>query len=154
MLSSNLYSVQLPRCGDFIGFSVKSQGHPDTRLQVELCNLGIVCILMMPGQLWRLSELPRCKHPWIASKRCLRHSQDNKSSNLPEETKLSGGLGRIPEGFRLFLSGALRRWNTSVNILKPTKGIRCSWQRRQWSIRGNMVGLGKRPGSCQLPLFP
>lgn len=46
-----------------MGFSIKSQGHLDTRLQVELCNLEVVCILMMPGQLGRLSELLRCKQP-------------------------------------------------------------------------------------------
>lgn len=124
MLSSNLQSVQLSRCGDFMGFSIKSQGHPNTCLQVELCNLEIVCILMIPGQLWRLSELLRCKHPWTASKRCLRHPQNNKGSHLLGDRRFSGsvegGLEALHFSF-LVLSGA-GVLLTSTSILNPSEG--------------------------------
>ena len=147
MLSSNLYSFQLPRCRNFISFSIRSQGHPDMCLQAELCNLRIVCILMMPGQLWRLSELPRCKHQGTASKRCLRLSQNNKGSNLLEGTRLSGGVGGILEGADSFLvlSGA----GTVGVFWILLRGWAAPWQRNQWGIRGGKAGGWGRPGDTQ-----
>lgn len=147
MLSSNLYSFQLPRCRNFISFSIKSQGHPDMCLQAELCNLRIVCILMMPGQLWRLSELPRCKYRGTASKRCLRLSQNNKGSNLLEGTRLSGDVGGILEGVDSFLvlSGA----GTVGVFWILLRGWAAPWQRNQWGIRGGKAGGWGRPGDTQ-----
>jgi hypothetical protein len=46
-----------------MSFSIKSQGHPDARLQVELCNFEVVCILMMAGEVMKTEEFLGCKYP-------------------------------------------------------------------------------------------